>query len=171
MFEQLISPEQKRLAATVGEKGAEKTLRNTAKMLLELVKTSSMAAGAEGRWALWAEASGANPNADELRTVIFEGPDAAVEKNQVRYSRKFEAQQHQIIYELKSLIQRRKIDQSIAEPTILRESDRRVIINEVISGPHDQIRDRVCVSTLCENAYSLLVGVLSRQSTRFGGKW
>ncbi|KAI9438361.1 hypothetical protein H4582DRAFT_257215 [Lactarius indigo] len=129
MFEQLISPEQKQLAATVAASGGVKALRNNDKMLLELEKTASKApsaSSAEGHRAPRAKASDANPNADDLRTEIFEDPDAAVEKNQVVYFRKFEAQKRQIIDELTFVVKR--------------ESDR--VIQEMKGGPHDRIRDR-----------------------------
>ncbi|KAH9171881.1 hypothetical protein EDB89DRAFT_1851867 [Lactarius sanguifluus] len=129
MFEQLVSPEQKQLAATVAANGGVKALRNNDKMLLELERTASKAPGApsaEGHRAPRAMASDANPNADDLRMDIFEDPDAAVEKNQVVYFRKFEAQKRQIIDELTFVVKR--------------ESDR--VIQEMKGGPHDRIRDR-----------------------------
>ena len=145
MFEQLISPEQRRLAATVDENGGVKALRNNDKMLLELEKTSSMALsapGAEGRRALWAKPSNADPDADELRTDIFEDPDAAVEKNKAVYFRKFEMQELQIIDELRSDMQR-ETDRAINDLTFVvhREGDH--VINELKNGPHNRIRDRV----------------------------
>ncbi|KAI9438360.1 hypothetical protein H4582DRAFT_1815080, partial [Lactarius indigo] len=129
MFEQLISPEQKQLAATVAANGGVKALRHNDKMLLELEKTASKAPSApsaEGHRAPRGMASDANANADDLRTDIFEDPDAAVEKNQVVYFRKFEAQKRQIIDELTFVVKR--------------ESDR--VIQEMKGGPHDRIRDR-----------------------------
>ncbi len=132
MFEQLVSPEQKQLAATVAANGGVKAVKNNDKMLLELEKTASRVPStpsAEVHRAPWAMASDANPNADDLRTDIFEDPDAAVEKNQTVYFRKFEAQKRQIIDELTFVVKR--------------ESDR--VIQEIKSGPHDRIRDRVCV--------------------------
>ena len=148
MFEQLISPEQTRLAATVDEKGGVHALKNNDKMLLELEKTSSMALsapGVEGRRALWAKPSNSNPNADELRKDIFEDPDAAVKKNEAVYFRKFEVQKLQIIDELTFAVQRES-DRAIDELTFVvhREGDR--VIKEIKNGPHNRIRDRVCVS-------------------------
>ena len=162
MFAQLISPEQSRLEATVIENGGVETLRNNDKMLLELVQTSSMTPGAEGRWALRAKASGANPSVEELRTDIFEDPDTAVEKNQAVYLRKFEAQKHQIIDELTIVIQResdRVIDEMktvshwegdrvIEELTLVGHQEGDRVIKGIKKGPHNRIRDRVCASTL-----------------------
>ncbi|KAH9077795.1 hypothetical protein EDB83DRAFT_2548774 [Lactarius deliciosus] len=110
MFEQLVSPEQKQLEATVAANGA----RPQAHL------------APEGHRAPRAMASDANANADDLRMDIFEDPDAAVEKNQVVYFRKFEAQKRQIVDELTFVVKR--------------ESDR--VIQEMKGGPHDRIRDR-----------------------------
>src|SRR6266702_699856 len=132
MFEQFVSPEQKQLAVTVAANGGVKAIRNNNKMLLALEKTASKALSApsaEGHRQPRAMASDTNTNADDLRTDIFEDPDAAVEKNQIVYFRKFEAQKRQIIDELTFVVKR--------------ESDR--VIQEMKGGPHERIRDRVCV--------------------------
>jgi hypothetical protein len=131
LFEKLVSPEQKQLAAAVVASGGVKALRDDDKMLLELEKTTSKASSApiaEGHRAGWAKPGDTNPSADDLRTDIFEDPDAAVEKNQAVYFRKFEAQKRQIIDELTFVVRR--------------ESDR--VIQEMKGGPHERIRDRVC---------------------------
>jgi hypothetical protein len=146
MFEQLVSPEQKQLAVTVAANGGVKALRNNDKMLLTLASKAPSASSAEEHRAA--------KNVDDLRTEIFEDPDAAVEKNQSVFFRKFETQKRQIIEELTLVVQR--------------ESDR--VIQEIKGGPHERIRDRVRVFTLCKNAYSS-IGVLFRQFTRFGPKW
>ena len=133
MFEQLVSPEQRQLAATVVANGGVKALRNNDKMLLSLEKTASkdpIAPGDEEHRALWAKPGDGSQNADDLRTDLFEDPEAAVEKNQAVYFRKFEAQKRQIIDELTFVVQR--------------ESDR--VIQELKTGPHERIRDRVCAS-------------------------
>jgi hypothetical protein len=133
VFEQLISPEQKQVMATVLEHGGVMALRNNDKTLLEIAKTSSKAPpSADGHQALssWEKPNDAKANADDLRADIFEEPDAAVEKNKTMYLRKFEEQKLQIT-ELKSVIER--------------QGDR--LIEEMNRGPHQRIRDRVCVST------------------------
>ena len=132
LFEQLVSPEQTQLAATVAANGGVKALRDNDKMLLELEKTASKASsipGADGHRTGWAKPGDANSIADDLRTDIFEDPDAAVERNQAVYFRKFEAQKRQIIDELTFLVKR--------------ESDR--VIQEMKDGPHERIRDRVSI--------------------------
>jgi hypothetical protein len=138
MFEQLISPEQKRVVATVLKKGGVATIRNNDDMLLEVEKASSKASpSAEGHQVLssWAKPSDAKVDADDLKADIFEDPDVAVEKNEAVYFRKFEVQKLQIIAELNQL-----------KSVVKRESDR--VIKEMKSGPHQRICDRVRVSTL-----------------------
>jgi hypothetical protein len=130
MFEQLISPEQKQLSATVAAKGGVKALRNNDKMLLELERKASeapSASSAEGHRALRSKPGDTNQDTDDLRTDLFEDPDVAVEKNQTVYFRKFEAQKRQIIDELTLVVKR--------------ESDR--VIQEIKGGPHERILDRV----------------------------
>jgi hypothetical protein len=143
MFEQLVSPEQKQLSATVAAKGGVKALRNNDKILLELDRKVSGAPGAPGTEGHRAppsnvgrskpgrsKPSDTNQNADDLRAKIFEDPDAAVEKNQTVYFRKFEAQKRQIIDELTLVVKR--------------QSDR--VIREIKAGPHERILD--CVRAL-----------------------
>jgi hypothetical protein len=130
--QQLISPEQKRVAATVLDNGGVTALNDN--VLLEVEKTSSkVPPSADGHQALssWAKPGNTKANADDLRADILEDPDAAVEKNKATYILKFEEQKLQII-ELKSVIER--------------QGDR--LIEEMKSGPHQRIRARVCISTL-----------------------
>jgi hypothetical protein len=139
MFEQLVSPEQKQLSETVAAYGGVKALKDDDKMLLELERTASNATsapGAEGPRAPRTKPGDANPNADDLRKDIFEDPDAAVERNQTVFFRKFEAQQRQIIDELTLVVKR--------------ESDR--VIQQITGGPHERILDRVRVFYLPKNA-------------------
>jgi hypothetical protein len=157
MFEQLVSPGQKQLAVAVAANGGVKALRNNDKMLLALEKMACngpSASSAEGHRAAYVKTGDTNQSAEDLRTEIFEDPDAAVEKNQSVFFRKFEAQKRQIIEELTLVVKR--------------ESDR--VIQEIKGGPHERIRDRVRVFTLCKDVYSS-IGVLFRQFTRFGPKW
>jgi hypothetical protein len=134
MFEQLISPEQKRVVATVLKKGGVATIRNNDDMLLEVEKASSKASpSAEGHQVLssWAKPSDAKVDADDLRADILEDPDAAVEKNKAYIHpqiRRAETPDHRRT-ELKSVIKR--------------EGDR--VIEEMKSGPHQRIRAIVYV--------------------------
>ena len=132
MFEQLVSPEQKQLADAVAASGGVKALQNNDTMLLELEMTASKATsapGAEGPRGPRSKPGDGNLSVDDLRKDIFEDPDAAVERNQTVFFRKFEAQQRQIIDELTLVVKR--------------ESDR--VIQEIRGGPHERILDRVCV--------------------------
>ena len=133
MFEQLVSPEQKRIEAAVAANGGEDAVKNNDELLLELERTASNALSAqttEGNRAPQAKPVDTNLNADDLKADIFEDPDTAVEKNTAVYSRRFEAQKRQIIDELDLVVKR--------------EGDR--VIQELKGGPHKRIRDsvRVC---------------------------
>jgi hypothetical protein len=91
-------------------------------MLLDLEKsvTKTPSAKAEGGRARREET-------DDLKSDIFEDPNAAAEKNWAVFSRKFEAQKNQIIDELTLVVRR--------------ESDR--VVRELKGSAHERIRDRV----------------------------
>ena len=131
LFEQLVSPEQKRLSDLVRAKGGVNVLRNNDKMLLDLEKTASKASSSpnvEGHRTRQA----ADLEVDNLKEDILEDPNAAAEKNWAVFSRKFEAQKIQIIDELTLVVQR--------------EGDR--VIQELKDKAHERIRDRVSFSLL-----------------------
>jgi hypothetical protein len=155
IFQQLVSPEQKELSARVTTSGGVKALRNNDKMLLALEETASRgpsAPGAEGHRALRTEAS----DADNLKLDIFEDPTDAIERNQVVFFRKFEAQRNHVINELELAIQR--------------WSDR--VLQEMNGAPHERIRDPVSRSP---HAHSLhlcpIAHLFLSQFTRFGKPW
>lgn len=130
VFQQLVSPEEKRISALVAEMGGVSALQNDDKMLLLLDETTSKASStpnAEARRAPRSKPTDAKPDADDIKNDIFEDPNAASEKNQVVFFRKFEAQKNQILDELTHVIER--------------ENDR--VIREVKAGPHERIIDRV----------------------------
>ena len=131
LFEQLVSPEQKQLSILVEEKGGIKVIRNDDKMLLDLEKTASKASGSpnvEGHRARRTKSANADSKVKkDLKRDIFEDPSAAVEKNWVTFSRKFEAQKNQIIDELSFVVRH--------------EGDR--VIQELKGKAHERIRDRV----------------------------
>ena len=102
VFQQLISPAEKELSALVTTNGGVKALRNNDKLLLTLEESASKVSStpsAEGDVTLQTKANAEIPNADDLRNVIFEDPDTAVEKNFTPFLLKFEAQMNQIILE------------------------------------------------------------------------
>ena len=127
IFQQLVSPEQKRLTELVEEKGGFKVLRDDDKMLRDLEETASKSSNKlsiEEHHIRQAKLSDSDSN---LRNDIFEDPDDAAEKNWAVFSRKFEVQKNQIIDKLTLVVQR--------------ESDR--VIRGVQGSAHERIRDRV----------------------------
>jgi len=130
LFEQLVSPEQKRLSELVAEKGGFKVLRDNDKMLLGLEATASKSSGqpsVDGHRTHQTKFNDSDLKVDSLRNDILEDPDAAMEKNWTVFSRKFEVQKNQIIDKLTHVVER--------------ESDR--VIREVQGSAHERIRDRV----------------------------
>jgi len=132
LFQELVSPEQKRLSELVVAKGRGRVLKDDDKALLELEKVAGKASGlpkAEVGHARREKPNDSDTNlaADNLRRDIFEHPNVAVERNLIVFSRKFEAQKNQLLDELTLVIKR--------------ESDR--VIQEVKGGPHERILDRV----------------------------
>jgi len=133
LFEQLVSPEQKRLSELVAEKGGFKILRDSDKMLLDLEATASKSScqpSVDGHRTHQTKFNDSDLKVD--RNDILEEPDVAVEKNWAVFSRKFEAQKNQIIDKLTLVVQR--------------ESDR--VIREVQGSAHERIRDRVGSTSL-----------------------
>jgi hypothetical protein len=135
LFEQLVSPEQKRLSELVNAEGGFKVLRNNDKVLLELEKTASKASsspGVEEHRTRRTKAGDADLKVVNLKEDIMEDPNAAAERNWVFFSRKFEAQKNQIVDELTLVVHR--------------ESDR--VIRELRGKGLERIRDRVGFSVL-----------------------
>jgi hypothetical protein len=102
VFQQFISPAEKELSALVTTNGGVKALRNNDKLLLSLEESASKASStqrAEGDVTLQTKANAEIPNVDDLKNVIFEDPDTAVEKDFTPFLLKFEAQMNQIIIE------------------------------------------------------------------------
>jgi hypothetical protein len=151
LFQELVSPEQKRLAELVAEKGGFKALRNNDKMLLNLEETASKSSSpsSAGEHRIpQAKSRGADLN---LNNDIFEDPNDAAEKNWAVFSRKFEVQKNQIIDKLTLVVQR--------------ESDR--VIRGVQGSAHERIRDRVGIYQLIDSL-NLKSRVFCRRSMIFG---
>ena len=132
LFEQLVSPEQKRLSELVAEKGGFRALRDNDKMLLDLEATASKSLAScqpsvDGHRTHQTKFNDSDLKVDSLRNDILEDPDAAVQKNWTLFSRKFEVQKNQIIDKLTHVVKR--------------ESDR--VIREVQGSAHERIRDQV----------------------------
>jgi hypothetical protein len=135
LFQELVSPEQKRLSELVAEKGGLRALRNNDyEALIELEKSVSETSGQPNverhrTRPSQAKRSDAKLEFDKprLKNDIFEDPNVAEENNWTVFSRKFEAQKNQVIHELTLVVQR--------------ESDR--VIRELKGSSHERIRDRV----------------------------
>jgi len=156
LFQQLVSPEQKRLSELVAEKGGFQVLRDNDKVLLDLEATADESSRQPSVEGLQGKFNASDLKAENLRNDILEDPDAAVEKNWTVFSRKFEVQKNQIIDKLTLVVQR--------------ESDR--VIREVRGSAHERIRDRVGFISLSPGSTSnYLFFLLSRQSMRSGWKW
>ncbi|KAI0260000.1 hypothetical protein BC834DRAFT_942566 [Gloeopeniophorella convolvens] len=128
VFQQMVNPEQKRLGELVRAKGGVRAIKESDILLAELDlaahKISEHGAHDEDRHQ---HQTPVTPAAfDALKMDVFEAPDAAVEKNMVVFSRKFEVQKRQIIDELTLVVKR--------------EGDR--VIEKVTSGPHERIVDQ-----------------------------
>lgn len=134
MFRTLVNPEMKKLTVAVEERGGIQACMDNESALRELSGLTSPKASSSrpqpppptrnGK-----RARDENSSAfEELKADIYDDPDAAIEKNMVVFSRKFEIQKQQIVAELTLVVQH--------------EGDR--VIEAVTSGPHDRILDPVC---------------------------
>jgi hypothetical protein len=132
LFQELVSPGQKRLLEALADKGGVEGLRNNDNLraLLEVEKSVSKPLSQpniEGPRIRQAKRSDANPEVDNERSDILEDPGVVIGNNWTVFSRKFEAQKNQIIDELTLVVER--------------ESDR--VIREVHGSALERIRDRV----------------------------
>ena len=130
LFQEFVSPEQKKLAVMVegmGGKAAqdnEQSMRELANAEVAFVSSS----GSDSRHAEYRPF-----DLDELRDEIKGKPDEAIEKNADFFNRKFD-------------IQTRQIKEDI-ERAVRREGDR--VISAVTAGPHDRIVDLVWREVFC----------------------
>jgi hypothetical protein len=161
MFQNMVSPEQRRLSELVAVKGGVKALKEDDKVLRELEKVVGKETGAPvtklGRTRR-EPSKDTNLSVTSIRRDIFEDPNVAVEKNMAVFSRKFQAQKNQITDKLTLVVKR--------------ESDR--VIQEVKGGPHERILDRVSGRSprlLAIPILMAMIAALFRQFMRFGLKW
>ena len=152
LFQQLVSPEQKRLSELVAEKGGFQVLRDNDKVLLDLEATASKSSRQPSVEGPQGKINKSDLKGENLRHDILEDPDVAVEKNWTVFSRKFEVQKNQIIDKLTLVVQR--------------ESDR--VIREVQGSAHERIRDRVGFYQLLALLTPQLLGIFCSQSMRSG---
>ena len=130
LFEQFISPEQKRLSELVAAKGGIKACKDDNRILLELEKATGKgpsAPKAEGSRARREQHKDTNLSGDDLRRDVLEDPDIAAGRNLTVFSRKFDAQKNQIVDSLTLAFKR--------------ESDR--VVRELKGGAHERIVDKV----------------------------
>jgi hypothetical protein len=126
LFQQFVSPEQKRLSKQVNKIGVEpEALRNNIEELRKLDKSSGQST-VEGPRTHQAGLDGKDRDVDNFKVDIFEDPDAAVKKNLEVFLRKFEDQRREIM---------------AVKDAVHREGDR---IAEIVQGKaHERISDQV----------------------------
>jgi hypothetical protein len=132
LFQELVSPGQKRLLVAFEEKGGVEGLRidDNLRALLEVEKSVSKSSGQpniEGRRMRRAKRSDANLDVNNERNDILEDPSVVIENNLTVFSRKFKIQRNQIIHKVSDIVQR--------------EGDR--VIREMHGSAHERIRDQV----------------------------
>ena len=123
MFREFVTPEQKRLAALVEQKGGISVVDNE-QIMKGLLDAETQISAPTGM-----ERHGPTKKFDlvEIQHEIRDDPIEAIEKNAEFFDRKFD-------------IQRRQIQEDI-ERAVSREGDR--IISAVTGGPHERIVDPV----------------------------
>ena len=124
LFREFVTPEQRKLAVMVEEKGGVAVLENEQAMkeLANAELAFTAPSGSDNR-------HGTSRPLDfiEMQHEIKDDPDEAIKQNADSFNRKFD-------------IQTRQIEESIAR-AVNREGDR--IISAVTGGPHDRIVDPV----------------------------
>ena len=124
LFQEFVTPEQKKLATMVEKMGGEAALENELSMreLADAEVALSAPSGSESRH------SKTRPyDLVELQQEIKGSPEEAIEQNAELFSRKFDIQRRQIVEDI--------------ERSMTRHGDR--IISAVTAGPHDRIVDSV----------------------------
>ena len=124
LFQEFVTPEQKKLTAMVEERGGDAVLKNeqVMKELVDAEPALTAPPGLDGR-----RDGDHSFDIVELQSEIDSDPDEAIEKNAESFSRKFD-------------IQTRQIKEDITR-VVKHEGDR--IISAVTAGPHDRIVDPV----------------------------
>lgn len=128
LFQEFVSPEQKKLAVMVEKMGGDAALDNEQSMR-ELAGSESALTASSGS----DNRHGGDRRFDlvKLQDEIRGSPDEAIEQNAEFFGRKFDIQRRQIVEDI--------------ERTLNREGDR--IISAVTAGPHDRIVDPVWLET------------------------
>lgn len=131
LFESLKSPEERDIAKQVKAKGGVDACLKSDKSLQELSKLDSsgpdISSASQGASSRQPQKIAKPFVLKDLKDDLQMDPTLAMGKNMVIFTRKYEAQMHQIVDEVEQIMKR--------------ESDR--IIDEIKSGPHSKIRDPV----------------------------
>ncbi|KAI0766841.1 hypothetical protein BD413DRAFT_141310 [Trametes elegans] len=130
-FSSLVPADQQQLAEVVRNKGGPEAVMRDNSTLLSLAKYKTSSGTPVGKPAdPHTEPGHSDSNVGDeltaLREELFDSADAAMEKNLKTFERKFAMQQKKLLEEMQGLVRH--------------ESDR--VIDSVLSGPHDRIRDR-----------------------------
>lgn len=147
LFQEFVTPQQKKLAAMVQTMGGDSVLENEQAMKELVAVESALISGGQ-------HARSRSFDFTELREEVKNDPDEAIEKNAGFFDRKFDIQKRQIVEDIARAVNR--------------EGDR--IIAAVTAGPHDRIVDPVWrdVSCLYTSRTSF---VAFRMSITSGKKW
>ena len=124
LFQQFVSPEQKRLSKQVAGMGVD-ALRNNIEELRKLDKSSGQSF-VEGPRTRQAGLDDKDRDVDNFKENIFEDPNAAVKKNLEVFLRKFEDQRSEIM---------------AVKDAVHREGDR--IVQTMQGRAHERICDQV----------------------------
>lgn len=127
MMENLVSPEQKKLAEAVIRKGGPMRVMEDDDLLKEF-----SAQGSRNALTMTGD-SRSRGDFDKLKTELRTDPAAVIQMNLQAFEGKFAIQKRQIIEDI--------------DRTMKRESDR--VIELVTCGPHDRIVDKVSLHVIC----------------------
>ena len=136
MFQQLVSPEQRKLMKEVADKGGEKALRGNDKDLDFLEKRAnkfSNAPSVDGHRSRRTKDPEGDLNMEDLRNDVFEDPETAAKNNRNAFNLKFEALQRDTVDKLSQIS---RVVQQVGDH-ILHNKD---------GGLHERILDRVSLS-------------------------
>ena len=125
LFQEFVSPAQKRLLEVLAENGGVEGLRKNDNLKV-LIKAENSVTKPSSQPNFKAKRRDANLELDDLRNDIFEDPNDAIENNWKVFNRKFEAQMN-------------KIDELTR--VVLEDRDR--FIREVRGSASERIHDQV----------------------------
>ncbi|KAJ7126323.1 hypothetical protein C8R44DRAFT_980121 [Mycena epipterygia] len=120
MFQKFVSPEQKEMERIIEQRGGQARLNDEAALQVQY-EFEAKSGGSQENNAKSTKSLGL----DDLKEDLHTDPDAAIEQNMAKFTRKFEVQKRQIIDELSRVVEH--------------TGDR--VISAVTAGPHDKIVD------------------------------